>query len=114
MATTGNDIFAGKSPQQVFADFQGFVSKVHSKLPRTEIVFIGLSPSISRWQQADKERTLNQMVQAYAKQAPRVKYIETFDIVLGADGQPRPELLLSDRLHFNAEGYKLLAEKVRP
>jgi len=110
----GNDIFAGKSPPQVFADFQEFVAKVHSKLARTEIVFIGLSPSISRWQQADKEKTLNQMVQAYAKQTPRVKYLETFDMVLGADGQPRPELFLADKLHFNAEGYKLLVEKVRP
>jgi lysophospholipase L1-like esterase len=33
---------------------------------------------------------------------------------LGADGKPRPELFVSDMLHFNAEGYKLLAEVVRP
>lgn len=28
-------------------------------------------------------------------------------------GQPRPELFIKDLLHFNAEGYKLLAERVR-
>ncbi len=30
-----------------------------------------------------------------------------------ADGKPRPELFIKDKLHFNAEGYKLLAERVR-
>jgi lysophospholipase L1-like esterase len=35
-------------------------------------------------------------------------------MVLGPDGQPRPELFVADKLHFNAAGYKLLAEKVRP
>src|SRR2546425_10060919 len=31
----GNDLNAGKPPEQVFADFQEFVGKVHSKLPET-------------------------------------------------------------------------------
>jgi lysophospholipase L1-like esterase len=43
-----------------------------------------------------------------------LKYIETYDLPLGVDGQPRPELFVTDKLHFNAEGYKLMAERVRP
>ena len=31
-----------------------------------------------------------------------------------ADGLPRPELFVADQLHFNADGYKLLADRVRP
>jgi lysophospholipase L1-like esterase len=34
--------------------------------------------------------------------------------MLDAEGRPRPELLAADRLHFSPEGYKLLAERVRP
>ena len=30
------------------------------------------------------------------------------------DGKPREELFLPDRLHFNEQGYKLLADRVRP
>jgi lysophospholipase L1-like esterase len=48
------------------------------------------------------------------KQNRRLKYIETYSLPLGKDGQPRPELFRTDKLHFNAEGYKLLAEYVRP
>jgi len=52
----GNDLWAGKSVQQVFDDFKEFVSKIQAKLPETEIVFISLSPSIARWRQADKRK----------------------------------------------------------
>ena len=110
----GNDLWAGKSPEQVFADFTEYVTTIHAKLPETEIVFISLSPSIARWRQADKEKAVNAFVHDYARQTPRVKFIEAWSIPLGPDGQPRPELFLADKLHFNAAGYKLLVERVRP
>ena len=110
----GNDLNAGKSAVQVFADYQEFVAKVQAKLPKTEIVFISLSPSIARWKQADKEKALNGMVQKFIAGNPSLKYIETYDMVLGKDGMPREELFVADKLHFNAEGYKLFAERIRP
>jgi len=110
----GNDLWAGKTIEQVFEDYKEFVTKVQAKLPEAEIVFISLSPSIARWKQADKEKALNKLIEDYAKKTPRLKYIETYDLPLGADGQPRAELFVSDKLHFNAEGYKVLAERVRP
>ena len=110
----GNDLWAGKSPEQVFAAFKEFVTTIHAKLPETEIVFIALSPSIARWRQADKEKAVNAMVEEYARRTPRVKFIDAWPIPLGADGQPRPELFMADKLHFNAAGYQLLVERVRP
>jgi hypothetical protein len=110
----GNDIFAGKLPEQVFADFKDFVARIHSRLPQTEIVFISLSPSIARRSQAGKEKALNNMVEAYTREAPRLKFIDTYNLPLGSDGVPRPELFVADKLHFNEAGYKLLVERVRP
>jgi lysophospholipase L1-like esterase len=110
----GNDLWAGKSPEQVFADFKEFVTTVHSKLPNTEIAFISLSPSIARWRQAEKEKAVNSLVRDFAEHSVRVNFIDSWSIPLGGDGQPRPELFMADKLHFNAEGYKLLVERVRP
>lgn len=110
----GNDLWAGKSPEQVFADFREFVAVVHAKLPNAEIVFISRNPTPSRWKQHEHEKELNRLVKNYAGQTPHLKYIETYDLPLGADGQPRPELFVADQLHFNAAGYKLLADRVRP
>jgi len=110
----GNDLWANKSPETVFADFKEFVTKIHSKLPDTEIVFISLSPSIARWKQAEKEKAVNEMVESYARITRGVKYLDTWSVPLGADGQPRADVFLPDKLHFNASGYKLLVERVRP
>ncbi len=110
----GNDLWAGKSVAQVFADYKEFTETVHAKLPEAEIIFISLSPSPSRWVQHEKEKELNALVQDYAQGKSFLKYIETYDLVLGTDGQPRAELFVADKLHFNTEGYKLLAERVRP
>ncbi|MEI6674940.1 MAG: GDSL-type esterase/lipase family protein [Verrucomicrobiota bacterium] len=110
----GNDIHSGKTPEQVFADYKDFVAKIRTKLPDIDIAYIGLSPSVARWKNAEKEKALNGMIEAFTRQNPHLKYIATWDITLGSDGQPRPELFVADKLHLNAEGYKLLIDKVRP
>jgi lysophospholipase L1-like esterase len=110
----GNDLWAGKSPEQVFADFQEFTATVHAKLPATEIVFISWSPTPSRWKQHEQEKELNRLIEHFVRQSPHLKYIETYDLPLGPDGLPRLDLFVADQLHFNAEGYKLLADRVRP
>ena len=109
----GNDLNAGKSVEQVFADYQEFVAVVHAKLPDAKIVFISLSPSVARWSQHEKEKALNALVEKFVAGKPFLQYLETYDVPLQADGTPRVELFLGDKLHFNADGYKLFAERVR-
>jgi lysophospholipase L1-like esterase len=110
----GNDIHNGKTPEQVFADFKEFVAKVHEKLPDTEIYFIAQNPTIARWSQREQELALNKMVEEYSTTTPKLKYIDISALPLDKEGQPRPELFVEDKLHFNAAGYKLLAEAIRP
>jgi lysophospholipase L1-like esterase len=110
----GNDIHYGESVADVFADYKEFVATVHAKLPETEIIFIALSPSIARWEQHDKEMALNALIKDFSKQGPHLGYIDDWDIPLDANGKPRPEIFVADMQHFNAEGYKMLAERVRP
>ena len=110
----GNDINAGKSPEQVFADYRAFVAKVNARLPKTQIVYISISPSPSNRAKWGAFKALNALIEKYARQQPYLKYLETYDMVLGSDGQPRPELFVADKLHLSAEGYRLLADRVRP
>ena len=110
----GNDIHAGKSPELVFSDFRAFVMKVREKLPDAEIAYIALSPSIARWDEKEKGEALNRMIREYAREIAGLKYIAAESISLGPEGKPRPELFVADKLHFSPEGYKLLAESVRP
>jgi lysophospholipase L1-like esterase len=110
----GNDLAAGKSAGEVFADFKEFAALVHSNLPATEIYYIAWNPTPSRWKQHEAEKALNAMVAGFIQDNPWLKYIETYDMPLDSAGRPRPELFRADQLHFNAAGYRLLADRVRP
>jgi lysophospholipase L1-like esterase len=110
----GNDIHAGRTPRQVAADFAEFVRVVHERLPGTEILYIGVSPAPARWGESDKYRELNRLIREMALEMPRVGFVDAFDVSLTPEGRARPELFVKDRLHFAPEGYKLLAERVRP
>jgi lysophospholipase L1-like esterase len=110
----GNDINAGKTPEQVFENYKAFVATVHAKLPEAEIIYIGLAPTIARIKQVDAGNKLDDLIKDYAAKNPKLKYIDCANLSVGADGQPRPELFIKDGLHFSDAGYKLLAERVRP
>jgi lysophospholipase L1-like esterase len=109
-----NDIHAGRSPANVAADFAEFVRVVHARLPSAEIVFIGTNPIPSRWSEVDKNRDLNERIRKIAAEVPGVSIVDVYDLSLDREGRPRHELFRSDKLHFNAQGYKLLADRVRP
>lgn len=109
-----NDINAGKTPQQVLADFRQFVEVVHSALPKTKIVFIAIKPSIRRWHLIESIREANRLVQAVVAEDDRLVYVDIDAPSIGEDGKPRPELLKSDGLHLNADGYQLWSSLVRP
>lgn len=110
----GNDIFHGRAPELVFGDFKEFVALVHGKLPNTKIYFISQNPTAARITQWDKEKKLNTLVAEFVRGKPNLGYIDVADMVLGADGQPNLDLFVADKLHFNAAGYKLFAERIRP
>jgi hypothetical protein len=109
-----NELWAGEPVEEVFADFTQFVAVVHARLPETEIVYITSNPSPARWKQHEREKRLGDRIAAWCRETPGVKCVNTYDLVLGADGKPRRELFVSDGLHLNAAGYRLLAARLRP
>ena len=74
----GNDINAGKSPEQVFADFRAFVRKVQAALPGTDIAYISIAPNPARWAQVEKVRQTNQLIQDYARSHRHLSFINVF------------------------------------
>ena len=109
-----NDIAAGKPPEQVAADFKVFVRKIQTALPKTRIAFIAIKPSPSRWNLVEKIKAANRMIESFCRRDERLIYIDVFQAMLGADGRPRAELFVEDRLHMNAAGYALWTELIKP
>ena len=109
----GNDINAGKAPEQVAKDFEIFVGKVRSALPDVRILFIGQGPSSARWEQRDKQQKLNELVKEFTGKGENMTFIPMWEPYIGADGKPNDSLFVEDKLHHNAEGYKIRTKIVK-
>jgi len=110
----GNDINAGKPVAQVVADFKTYVEMVRAKLPDVKIVWLGQSPSPSRWAQREQQNELNRLVREVCTSGKNMTFVDLWDVTLGPDGQPRPELFVADKLHPSAEGYRIRTKLLRP
>ena len=110
----GNDLNAGKSTEQVIANFKMFAAKIREKLPDTTIAYISIAGNPARWAQVEKVKTVNAAIEAWIGEQPRMKFINVFPHMLGADGLPKPEIFVEDKLHMNAAGYAIWKEVVGP
>ncbi len=110
----GNDLNAGKSPEQVIANFKMFAAKIREKLPETVIAYISIAGNPARWAHVEKVKTVNAAIEAWTGEQPRMKFINVFPHMLGADGLPKPEIFVEDKLHMNAAGYAIWKEVVGP
>ena len=109
-----NDIDAGRSADQVLADFQALVAKLHDILPITRIDFISIAPNPARWSEVDTVRAANRKIEEYIATDSRLAFINVFPLMLGPDGHPKPDIYVADGLHMNAAGYAIWREAVRP
>ena len=109
-----NDTQAGKSPQQIFADFAKFVARVHESLPDTHIFSLPIKPSLARWDKWPQMQQTNALMANLDKRDDRLEIIDTATPLLGPDGQPRKELYVNDGLHLNPKGYAVWNEILAP
>ncbi len=108
-----NDIANKRTPEQVRDDFAAFTVTIHAKLPKTQILFLAIKPSVSRWKLYDVQTQANAFVKQACTKNPLLKYIDTIPATLGRDGTPDPELLQKDGLHLSEKGYAKWNDLVR-
>jgi lysophospholipase L1-like esterase len=109
-----NDLAAGKTPEQIAADFQAFTRVVHNALPQTRIIFLSIKPSPLRWRLHEKSDRANALIAGICKSQTATEYVDVATPLLGAEGKPRRELYRWDGLHLNDKGYEIWAAVVGP
>ncbi|MET0327622.1 MAG: SGNH/GDSL hydrolase family protein [Luteimonas sp.] len=102
-----NDIAEGRSAAQVLADTQTFVARIRDTRPGIPIALLGIKPSPSRASLLGVQREANAALRDWAATQRNIAYIDVFNPMLDADGMPREDLFIADRLHMNAAGYAL-------
>jgi lysophospholipase L1-like esterase len=111
-----NDIAGGdldKTPDEVLRLFRHIVATIRVKLPQTPVFWIAITPTESRWRVWPQIREVNRKIREYCTEHEHLHYIATEEQFLNEQGQPRAELFRADRLHLNAEGYRLWTKMIR-
>ena len=110
----GNDVHNGRTPAQVLEDFKSFVGLVRARLPSVPIVYSSITPGPGRWDEAPQRKETNRLIREYVATRPDLKFVDLWDAMLTADGQPREDLWVEDRVHPNHAGYLLRVQLTRP
>ncbi|MBN2314749.1 MAG: hypothetical protein JXM79_12535 [Sedimentisphaerales bacterium] len=109
-----NDIAGGENAEQVFDDYQQFTKRVHQKLPKTRIIYVGIKPSGSRWSLWPEMNKANTMIKEFSEKDRRLFYFDSATPLLNSEGKPNLDLFLKDQLHLNAKGYEMWTKHLRP
>lgn len=106
-----NDLWDGKSPDQVLADFKVFLDLKTQTAGQTPVYFIAIKPSKQRFAQLALQDQVNQAVRALSKTRKDLRFVDIVPLMLEA-GLPK-DIYLADGLHMTPEGYALWTRAVR-
>lgn len=109
-----NDLAAGRTPEQVAADFATFVAFVRQTLPQSRVAFVSIKPSPSRWALVGAMRRANALIAEQIARDGATQYVDVFTPMLGSDGRPIPSLFLADSLHMTHAGYAIWRTQLAP
>lgn len=98
----------------VFKRFKTLQQKIHHALPDTKIVYVSIKPSPSRMRLIKKVKDANRRIKNFTERKIYLTYADVFHPMMDENQQPRGELFIGDRLHMNAEGYKIWTKVIKP
>jgi lysophospholipase L1-like esterase len=102
------------TPDTLFRRFQTLYKIIRAGLPRVPLLYIGMKPSPGRWSLAGKFRAANRLIEQFCNNQRRVAFLSTWNVMLNEKGEPKPEIFVGDKLHMNADGYRLWSPLIEP
>lgn len=111
-----NDNTSGETGNEVFADYQAFVSAVQAAQPNMEIVYLGIMPTPSNGPFDAERDSANNQIAAAAALDPKLHYIDL--PAAFATLNPRGDIAFTgkfvDPVHLNRAGYDFWTSVIRP
>ena len=98
----------------IFYRFKTLFGMIRNELPKTEIVYISMKPSLSRLKYLPEMRRANEMIRKYLKKQKQSAFIDVYSKMILTDGSPMPDIFKSDNLHMNEKGYAIWQKAIEP
>lgn len=109
-----NDLASGKTVDRVVGDLKQIVIHYQEKYPKATVSFLSVKPSPARLQYIPQIKEVNEQMKAFMLSRRKAQFIDVFSPLLREDGNPKPEIFVSDGIHMNAQGYQLWAAAIAP
>jgi lysophospholipase L1-like esterase len=112
-----NDI-AGNSTvtaDTVLNRFKSLYSIIRKNLnKKTEVVFVSIKPSVSRWNLEKTFNESNQLIKDFLSREKNTTFLDVHSSMLTSDGNVMKDIFIADNLHMNSKGYKIWESLIRP
>jgi lysophospholipase L1-like esterase len=103
-----NDLGDGRSPEELLIFFQELVVKTEKRFGPIPCYFISLKPSLSRWGIVEQFLYANNLIESeIIKYDNNWQFVNIFNLMVDAGGQPKRDLYVKDGLHLSEKGYGL-------
>jgi len=113
----GNDVWGDSTEPttaQLFGYFKLFEKKLHRKLPDAMLNFVSMRPSPLKRNLLEKQTAICNLLQKYAKETPGTNFIDIRTVMYDKTGRLRNDIFVSDSLHLNDAGNKLITSVIKP
>jgi len=103
-----NDLGDGRNPEEVYIFFEQLLVCIQKYFPQIPFTFISIKPSIRRRNIRDQICYTNTLIrEAIEKSGPNNYFVNVYDKMVDAAGNPLPDLYDPDGLHLSPKGYEL-------
>ena len=111
-----NDLTGGPSitADTIFNRVKKLHQLIRSRYKKVPIAYISMKPSPSREKYLETMQKGNALIKAFMDHEKRSSYIDVYSSMLDANGKILTHIFLSDKLHMNAEGYKIWQGVIAP
>lgn len=112
----GDNDLVGQGKQaghDFIAPLTSFIASIREKHPETEFYLLSVKFSPSRMPAKANYAQANDEMRKMADGDDKIHFIDVNTPMLDAQGNPREELFLKDRLHMNEQGYAIWTKAVR-
>jgi lysophospholipase L1-like esterase len=111
-----NDLTGGPSitADTVFERVKKLHQLIRSRYKKVTISYISMKPSPSREKYLATMQNANRLIKTFMEQQKRSNYINVYNSMLDDNGNILTHIFLSDKLHMNAEGYKIWQGIIAP
>ncbi len=111
-----NDLTGGPTitADTIFNRVKKLHQLIRSRYKKVPIAYISMKPSPSREKYLETMQKGNAMIKSFMEHQKRSSYIDVYSSMLDANGKILTHIFLSDKLHMNAEGYKIWQGVIAP